>query len=69
MDKRLAHQRVSVKEYWIVDPANQIVEVHLLKGRYLELSNVYSKEDSLPVNTLDGFSIDLSLIFKNPCTS
>lgn len=31
MDKRLAYQQAEVKEYWIVDPANELVEIFYWK--------------------------------------
>lgn len=63
MDKRLAYQRAGVKEYWIIDPANQIVEVYLLTNHSLELHDVYNREDSIPVHVLEELKIDLTLIF------
>lgn len=63
MDKRLAYQQAGVNEYWIIDPANQIVEVYLLKGQSLELANVYDKEDAVPVHVLENLTIDLRNVF------
>lgn len=48
---------------WIVDPANQLVEVYLLKEAVLELENVYTKEDSVHVHVLENLNIDLANIF------
>ncbi|MDA7026445.1 Uma2 family endonuclease [Bacillus sp. CLL-7-23] len=59
LDKRLTYQRSGVKEYWIVDPANQSVEVYLLENGILELNNVYSREDSVLVHILKGLTIHL----------
>lgn len=63
MDKRLAYQRAGVKEYWIIDPANQVVEVYLLKNHTLELHDVYNRENSIPVHIFNDFLIDLTVIF------
>lgn len=63
MDKRWAYSKAGVKEYWIVDPANQLVEVYLLKEAVLELENVYTKEDSVHVHVLENLNIDLANIF------
>lgn len=63
MVKRWAYSKAGVKEYWIVDPANQLVEVYLLKEGVLELENVYTKEDSVHVHVLENFNIDLANIF------
>lgn len=64
MDKRLAYQRAGVKEYWIVDPANQLVEVYLLKNGTLELYNVYGREDSVKVQIFKELIIELKNIFE-----
>lgn len=63
IDKRLAYQKAGVKEYWIIDPANQIVEIYLLKNYSLELHNVYNRKDSIQVQVLENLSIDLEVIF------
>ena len=36
------YEKYGVKEYWIVDPRNKLVEVYLLKDGKLELDNVYA---------------------------
>src|SRR5699024_11563117 len=63
MDKRLAYQRAGVKEYWIVDPANQLIEAYLLKDGSLNLHNAYSTEDSIEVYVLKDLTIELKNIF------
>ena len=63
IDKRLAYQRAGVKEYWIIDPANQLVEVYQLRDHSLELQNVYKREDTIPVHVLNSLEIDLTVIF------
>lgn len=63
IDKSLAYQRAGVKEYWIIDPANQLVEVYRLKNHSLELQDVYKREDIIPVHALNTLEIDLSVIF------
>ncbi|TCP29039.1 Uma2 family endonuclease [Scopulibacillus darangshiensis] len=65
MDKRLAYQQSGVKEYWIIDPANQIAEVYLLKKRLLQLHNVYNREQHIPVHIFEEFTIDLGGVFPN----
>lgn len=63
LDKRLAYQRAGVKEYWIVDPANQSVEVYLLSNNVLELVNVYTRDENVPVHILQELTIELRNIF------
>nr|WP_233134468.1 Uma2 family endonuclease [Geobacillus sp. 46C-IIa] len=65
MDKRIAYERAEVKEYWIVDPANQVVEVYLREktGKF-ELRGVYNGDDAVSVHVWEDFFIDLRNIFQ-----
>lgn len=58
------YQKVGVKEYWIVDPSNEFIDVYLLEDDRYEASGTYFKDDSIPVNIFDGFSIDLKNVFR-----
>ena len=52
-----------VKEYWIVDPKDQTVSVHLLNnGQYV--IHVYGEGGRAPVSVLPGCEIDLQELFK-----
>ncbi|GIO24482.1 Uma2 family endonuclease [Oceanobacillus sp. J11TS1] len=64
MDKLLAYSRAGVKEYWIVDPSNQLVEVYLLEKGKLQLHNVYTRDDSISVHIFKELRIDLKNIFR-----
>ena len=51
-----------VKEYWIADPIkNEITVYNLEEGEYH--GTLYSKKDVIPVTTLPGCEMDLSVIF------
>jgi Uma2 family endonuclease len=62
-----------VREYWIVDPEDQVVQVHILdQDRYTTAAygiddpeDPYRKytSDIVPVSVLPGFAIDLKTIF------
>lgn len=58
------YQRAKVKEYWIVDPLNNTVDVCLPdeNGR-LVVSAIYTRNDIAKVNILPGCTIDLSKVF------
>lgn len=60
-----SYEKAGVKEYWIVDPYNQTIEVYLLENGAYNRSGVYDKADILKVHLFDVFQIDLSHIFKN----
>jgi Uma2 family endonuclease len=57
------YQNAGVKEYWIVDPLNEYVEVFLLQNDQFIPSGFYTKEDSLKVNILEDLIINLKHIF------
>lgn len=58
------YQRAKVREYWIVDPLNNTVDVCLPdeNGR-LVVSAIYTRNDIAKVNILPGCTIDLSKVF------
>jgi Uma2 family endonuclease len=57
------YQKAGVKEYWIVDPSNEYVEVFLLQNNRFISSGLYTKEDSVKVNILEDLNINLKHIF------
>lgn len=58
------YQRAGVREYWIVDPDNQTVQVMLLgENGALHLHEVYGRGDVAKVNVLEGCFIELSKVF------
>jgi Uma2 family endonuclease len=51
-----------VREYWIVDPDKNTLQVNILvDGRYKAI--MYSETDVAPVDVLDGCTIDLAEVF------
>jgi Uma2 family endonuclease len=51
----------SVREYWIVDPEEQTVQVHILdRGRYV--TAVYDETDTAPITVLPGCVINLAKV-------
>lgn len=59
------YQRAGVREYWIVDPDTQSVQVFLpdASGSF-RLYEDYGQEDIAKVNVLDGCFIELSKVFS-----
>jgi len=65
MDRKLKfdkYQRAGVKEYWIVDPDRNLLEVNLLvNDKYM--TSIYNETDKAPVSILDGVEIVLAEVF------
>lgn len=57
------YEKAGVKEYWLVDPMNESVEIHLLSGNQYTFQGVYTKDDTISVHVLSGLEIDLHQIF------
>ncbi|WP_194241272.1 Uma2 family endonuclease [Bacillus fonticola] len=57
------YEKAGVKEYWLVDPVNESVEVHLLCEGYYTFQGVFTKEDTISVQVLTGMELALHQIF------
>lgn len=57
------YQQAGVREYWIVDPAAQVVSVHVLEEGSYPSPAVYKRDSVLPAAVLEDCQIDLSLVF------
>ena len=60
------YQRFKVKEYWLLDPYRQIVQMNVLKedGKYQSI-RPYVYDTPLASTSIKGFSLDLSTIFDD----
>lgn len=59
------YQRAGVREYWIVNPEDQTVQVMLLDGDgMLRLHEIYDRRDVAKVNVLEGCFIELGKVFQ-----
>ena len=62
-DKKRLYEASGVKEYWIVDPKAQEIEVYeFVEGRYA-LFGRQEKQGTITSKLLQGFSVDLADIF------
>ena len=62
--KQNKYLQAGVREYWIVDPFENNVNVHILEnGKYL--IEIYNSSDNIDVRVLTGCKIDLSKIFRD----
>jgi Uma2 family endonuclease len=57
------YEEAGVKEYWIIEPKNQTVEVFVLEATKYRRVRTYVTDDLIPSNTLEGLVIDLKEIF------
>ena len=58
------YQKAGVREYWVVDPDDKLLMAYVLRdGRYL--GSVFFEDDaSVPVEVLDGCTINLTEVFE-----
>ncbi|MEB6549793.1 Uma2 family endonuclease [Heyndrickxia sporothermodurans] len=57
------YEKAGVHEYWIVDPINNSVEIHLLIDAQYKFQGVFTKDDTISVNLFPDFKLDLNRIF------
>lgn len=62
--KRKLYQRAGVREYWIVNPIDETVEVFLLENGVLETHEFYGRDDTAKVTVLEGCEVDLRSVFE-----
>ncbi len=63
--KRAKYAAAGVPEYWIVDPANEVILVlELSGGEYAE--RTLSRSDTLVTPTIPGFELPIEQIFGDP---
>jgi Uma2 family endonuclease len=65
IEKFALYERHGVKEYWIVDPADNTVMVFaLVENREYGKPRIYSEKDSITTPILDEIAIDLKQVFE-----
>lgn len=63
-EKLKLYEQAEIKEYWIVDPVHETIEVYSLQmGKYGH-AETYSNEDELKVGIFEDLIIDLKYIFN-----
>jgi Uma2 family endonuclease len=62
-DKRELYEKAGVKEYWIVDPYHNAVQIYILgENNSYGKSKVYSQNDKVKVGIFDDLEIDLERV-------
>jgi len=62
-EKHDLYENAGVREYWVVNPNNNTVTVHLLQGDGVFAGKIYKATDMVPVGVLPGFGIALDQVF------
>lgn len=63
-DKFKLYEKCGVLEYWLVDPANQSVEVYFLEDKKYVLQQIQEAEGLVKSKILEGMALDLMDIFS-----
>jgi len=62
--KKKIYARFGVREYWIVDPEKETIEIWSLKASGFKLHQTFQRNDNLRSPLLPGLEIPLSSIFS-----
>ena len=57
------YEKAGVKEYWIVDGANEVIEIFVLENEKFARKAVLQSEDVITTSVLEGLEIKVSDIF------
>jgi Uma2 family endonuclease len=58
------YQRAGVKEYWIVDPLHEIIDVYVLENEQYKYEGTYASDEVIQVTLFEDLSINLKMIFR-----
>ncbi|HEY2421141.1 MAG TPA: Uma2 family endonuclease [Neobacillus sp.] len=58
------YQRFGVKEYWIVDPLNETVEIYTWEDGLFQRWNAYGREDAVSSKQFDGLTLSGEEMFS-----
>lgn len=62
--KRDLYERFGVREYWIADPEQQVIEVLLHDGARFNSAGTFRPGDRIESRVLAGFEVDVSDLFN-----
>ena len=63
-DKKELHKKFAVKEYWIIDPKNQTVEIHVFKDNDYTLHQFLEIEGVVNSTVMLGLDLDVKNVFS-----
>lgn len=61
--KFAVYESYGVREYWIVDQDEELVEVYLLKGARFSREAVYARDEKLASHVVPGLTVNLNEVF------
>ena len=61
--KMAAYSQFGVQEYWIVDPEKETIELYGRTGQELQLTRLFSLDETLESPLLPGFRLAVSSVF------
>jgi Uma2 family endonuclease len=64
VEKKDLYEQFGVKEYWLIDPANRVIEVFTLRENKYGLHAFVAEEGKATSALLEGFEVNSSDIFK-----
>jgi Uma2 family endonuclease len=62
-DKKEMYKIFAVKEYWLVDPKNQTVEIYVFSHNDFQLHQFLEKEGAVQSTILNGLDMNIQTIF------
>jgi Uma2 family endonuclease len=63
VEKKALYERFGVKEYWLIDPANRVIEVFSLQNNQYILHAFVAEEGKATSALLEGFEVHSSDLF------
>lgn len=63
-DKFELYEESGVREYWVIEPKNQTVEVFVLENDVYKRITTYVQDDIAPCHTIPDLTIDLKVLFE-----
>lgn len=63
-DKKEIYEKFGVKEYWLVDPKKEWIEIYSLENGGYQLHQRAQKTDTVQSKLLNGFIIELKELFR-----
>ena len=61
--KFMAYLDAGVQEYWVIEPEQRLVQVHIYDNGHF-ISSSYKAEDTVPSTVLPGFSVELKTLWQ-----